>query len=80
MPHLVLSDSEDHRLMVRALSNVLLLPWPGITDQRWDERRLHLTKFLNDLTGTLRSVRTVPDFAANKAAREQGKYLYFVSG
>ena len=52
LPHLVLSDPEDHRLMVRALSNVLLLPWPGIADQRWDERRLHLTKFLQDLSCT----------------------------
>ena len=68
----MLSDSEDHRLMVRALSNVLLLPWPGITDQRWDERRLHLTKFLHDLTETLRNTRNVPDFATNHAARKQG--------
>ena len=73
LPHLVLSDSEDHRLMVRALSNVLLLPWPGIVDQRWDERRLHLTKFLHDLTGTLRNVRNIPDFSTNKSAREQAK-------
>ena len=73
LPHLVLSESEDHRLMVRALSNVLLLPWPGIPDQRWDERRLHLTKFLNELTGTLRNVRSIPDFASNKNAREQAK-------
>merc|ERR1711899_438521 len=73
LPHLVLSESEDHRLMVRALSNVLLLPWPGMPDQRWDERRLHLTKFLNELTGTLRNVRSIPDFATNKNAREQAK-------
>jgi hypothetical protein len=26
-------ESEDHLLMVRALANVLLLPWPGIPDQ-----------------------------------------------
>ena len=73
LPHLVLSDSEDHRLMVRALSNVLLLPWPGIADQRWDERRLHLTKFLHDLTSTLRNVRNIPDFPTNKSARDQAK-------
>ena len=73
LPHLVLSDSEDHRLMVRALSNVLLLPWPGIVDQRWDERQLHLKKFLHDLTDTLRNVRHIPDFATNNSAKEQVK-------
>ena len=73
LPHLVLSDSEDHRLMVRALSNVLLLPWPGIAEQRWDERQNYLTKFLHDLTGTLRNVRNMPDFTTNKSAREQAK-------
>ena len=47
-------EPEDHRLMVKALTNVLLLPWPGIADQRWDERQRHLTKFLRDLTETFR--------------------------
>ena len=40
--------------MVKALTNVLLLPWPGIMDQRWDERQRHLAKFLRDLTETFR--------------------------
>ncbi|XP_071749050.1 exportin-6-A isoform X2 [Lepeophtheirus salmonis] len=44
----LLPDAE--RLMVRALSNVLLLTWPGISDQRWDEREKHLKKFLGEIT------------------------------
>ena len=47
-------EANDHRLMVKALTNVLLLPWPGITDQRWEERQRHLAKFLRDLTETFR--------------------------
>ena len=47
-------EANDHRLMVKALTNVLLLPWPGITDQRWEERQRHLAKFLRDLTENFR--------------------------
>ncbi len=40
--------------MVRSLCNVLLLPWPGIQEQKWEERRKHLTKFLRDITEDFR--------------------------
>ena len=68
-------EPDDHRLMVKALSNVLMLPWPGIPDQRWEERQRHLTKFLRDLTETFRSIRMVQDFPTNKELQVQAKPL-----
>ena len=68
-------EPDDHRLMVKALSNVLMLPWPGIPDQRWDERQRHLAKFLRDLTETFRSIRMVQDFPTNKELQVQAKPL-----
>ena len=64
---------EDHLLMVRALANVLLLPWPAIPDQKWDDRARHLTKFLRDLTEPFRALRNVPDFATNRELQQQGE-------
>ena len=72
LPSLNLSP-EDHRLMVRALSNVLILPWRSIPDQRWEDRQRYLAKFLQDLTTTFRKIRTVPDFAHNKAVQDEAK-------
>ncbi len=69
-------EPDDHRLIVRSLTNVLLLPWPGIADQRWEERQRHLAKFLRDLTETFRSIRMMPDFPTSKELQEQGaKFL-----
>lgn len=65
---------DDHRLLVRALTNVLLLPWRGIPDQRWDERQRHLAKVLQELTTTFRTIRNQSaEFAANKAMQEEAK-------
>ena len=71
-------EPEDHRLMVKALTNVLLLPWPGIQDQRWEERQRHLAKFLRDMTETFRSIRMVADFQTNKELQAQGNVYLFV--
>ena len=69
-------EPNDHRLMVKALTNVLLLPWPGIQDQRWDERQRHVAKFLRDMSETFRSIRLVADFPTNKELQTQGtKYV-----
>lgn len=64
-------EPDDHRLMVKALTNVLMLPWPGIHDQRWEERQRHLAKFLRDLTETFRSIRMMPEFPGNKEMQRQ---------
>jgi len=61
--------------MVRALANVLLLPWPGIPDQKWDDRARHLTKFLRDLTESFRNLRTMPNFATSRQLQDQGEIL-----
>jgi hypothetical protein len=40
--------SEDaHRLLVRSLCNVLLLSWPGIQEQKWEDRKKHLGWLFN---------------------------------
>jgi hypothetical protein len=65
-------EQEDHLLMVRALANVLLLPWPGIPDQKWDDRARHLTKFLKDLTEPFRNLPTLPNFASSRELQNQG--------
>lgn len=57
---------EAHRLLTRSLCNVLLLHWPGITEQKWEDRRKHLTKFLRDITEEFRSLRVDPNFATSK--------------
>jgi len=58
---------EAHRLTVRALSNVLLLHWPGIPEQKWEERRKHLAKFLRDLTDGFRGLKADPAFPTERA-------------
>ena len=63
---------EDRRLLVRALTNVLLLHWPGLAEQRWDEREKHLTKFLRDLTGQFRQLHT-DGFASNRSLQAQAQ-------
>lgn len=68
-------SAEDHRLVVRALTNVLLLPWPDIADQRWDERQRHLTKFLHELTDSFRNTKNVPEFVSDGAVRAQGTMM-----
>ena len=35
--------------------------------QRWDEREKHLAKFLRDLTGQFRQIRTTEGFATNRS-------------
>jgi len=71
---------EDARLLVRSLANVLLLQWPCIADQRWEERKKHLTKFLGDITVAFRAYRQMDDFANSRALQTEGNELIqFVS-
>jgi hypothetical protein len=67
--------AEDNRLMVRALANVLLLHWPGLSEQRWDERQKHLSKFLRDITVPFRQIRTTEGFAADRQLQLKGTAL-----
>ena len=66
-------QSEAHRLLVRSLTNVLLLPWPGTQDQRWDDRRKHCTKFLRDLTEKFRSIKTQTNFSNDQNLQHQAE-------
>jgi len=64
---------QAYRLIVRSLCNVLLLHWPGILEQKWEDRRKHLTKFLKDRTQTFRSLKTTPGFTENKVLQKQAE-------
>jgi len=72
MNHLNLQN-EAHRLIVRSLCNVLLLHWPGIQEQKWDDRRKHLTKFLKDLTENFRSLKSRPGFGTDLVLQKQSE-------
>jgi len=73
MIHQLELQSEAHRLLVRSLTNVLLLPWPGTQDQRWDDRRKHCNKFLRDLTEKFRCVKTQSNFVNDRNLQQQAE-------
>ena len=60
--------------MIRALANVLLLHWPGLSEQRWDERQKHLSKFLRDITEAFRQTRHMEHFSTNIELQRSGKH------
>ena len=62
---------DAHRLLVRSLTNVLLLHWPGIQEQKWEDRKKHLTKFLRDTTEEFRNLRINPNFSQSKQLQTQ---------
>jgi len=64
---------EAHRLLVRSLCNVLLLNWPGILEQKWEDRKKHLTKYLRDITHSFRSLRADENFINNKQLQKQAE-------
>ena len=68
-------EGECHRLVVRSLCNVLLLHWPGATDQKWEDRRKHLAKFLRDLTEGFRSLKSSPNFTTDKSLQAAAEPL-----
>ena len=65
--------SDDRRLVIRALANVLLLNWPGLSDQRWDERQKHLSKFLRDFGSDFNQIRHMEGFASNPNLQQKGR-------
>ncbi len=69
---------DDHRLLVRSLTNVLLLHWPGLSEQRWEERQKHLAKFLRDVNKDFRNIRATQGFEQNIEMQKLGtdKTLY----
>ena len=66
-------ENEAHRLLVRSLTNVLLLPWPGTQEQKWDDRRKHLAKFLRDLTESFRNLKTQMNFVNDRRLQQQAE-------
>ena len=65
---------EDNRLLVRSLANVLLLHWPGLSEQRWEERQKHLAKFLRDVTKDFRDVRSAHGFQHSLGMQKMGAF------
>lgn len=75
---LQLPSEDDYRLLVRSLANVLLLHWPGLGEQRWEERQKHLSKFLRDITKTFREIRATDNFTTDKNLQRLGKPKGFI--
>ena len=66
-------ESEAQRLLVRSLTNVLLLQWPGTQEQKWDDRRKHAAKFLKDLTEKFRSLKLQENFGGDRQLQQQAE-------
>ncbi|XP_069996041.1 exportin-6 [Penaeus vannamei] len=66
----VSSDVKVRRLLLRALVNFLLLPWPSfIVDHRLETRKHHLTTFINSFTSDVRKIN-VQTLADDKTMQE----------
>ena len=66
-------SSQVRRLLLRALVNFLLLPWPSfIVDHRVETRRCHLTSFVASFTAPARKL-DVAKLAEDKALQEESE-------
>nr|CAD7589242.1 unnamed protein product [Timema genevievae] len=60
VPTLQNLQPETYRLVQRAMCNTLLLVWPGVSDQLWDQRHKLLTALLNSLVSDFRRLGANP--------------------
>ncbi|MPC08061.1 exportin-6-like [Portunus trituberculatus] len=66
----ILSDLKVRGLILRALVNFLLLPWPSfVVDHKLDTRKHHLTTFINSFTSDIRKL-DVQRLADDKSMQE----------
>ncbi|XP_077979557.1 exportin-6-like isoform X2 [Glandiceps talaboti] len=67
--------TEIQMLVCRALSNILILPWPNIAeaDQQWGPRSANHMNYIKRLTDQYRSIKTAPHFSEDKRLQEQAK-------
>ena len=63
---------QDRLLLYRALANLLLLPWLRAGDQLWDQRRRHLSVFLDSLTAEFRRLPRTPGLADSAELQNRG--------
>ncbi|XP_038064327.1 exportin-6-like isoform X1 [Patiria miniata] len=68
-------QDEVQLLVCRALSNILILPWPNIpeTDQQWALRSQHHAEFIQRLTKEFRSLKNMSQLAKDKSLQERAK-------
>lgn len=63
-------------LILRALVNFLLLPWPSfVVDHRLETRKHHLTSFINSFTSEVRKI-DVQSIVDDKAMQETSKCVH----
>ncbi|XP_043246951.1 exportin-6-like isoform X1 [Amphibalanus amphitrite] len=66
-------QKQDRVLLYRALANLLLLPWLRAGDQLWDQRRRHLSVFLDSLTAEFRRLPRTPGLADSAELQNRAK-------
>ncbi|XP_076324683.1 LOW QUALITY PROTEIN: exportin-6-like [Tachypleus tridentatus] len=66
---------ETQQLAYRAISNMLLLPWPNVPDneQEWDSRSTHYQQFIHAVTSPFRQIVESSNFSQDKRAHLQAK-------
>ncbi|XP_070580061.1 exportin-6-like [Ptychodera flava] len=68
-------QTEVQLLVCRALSNILILPWPNIaeSDQQWEARSGNHMSYVKRITDQYRSIKSSPQFSDDKRLQEQAK-------
>ncbi len=63
-------------MVYRALSNILVLPWPETTHlaQRWDARAHELSKLVSGATNVFQQLQQTPDWSQNAQLHSQGEH------
>ncbi|XP_015764483.1 PREDICTED: exportin-6-like [Acropora digitifera] len=66
---------EVQTLVIRSLSNALVLPWPSKADneQEWDVRSQSHQRFIENIKSPLKGVVEAPGFSENKQLQESAK-------
>ena len=62
-------------LVCRALSHILILPWPNIpeSEQQWALRSEHHAEFVQRLTKEFKSLKGMSHLAKDKSLQERGE-------
>ncbi|XP_067127336.1 exportin-6 [Centruroides vittatus] len=66
---------ESQKLVHRSISNILLLPWPNVSndEQQWESRYSRFEEFVKSITSSFRQIQHAPNFSIDKYVQEQAK-------
>lgn len=67
--------TEVQLIVCRALSNILILPWPNIPEreQQWSARSENHLGFIRRITSEYRALKTMPNLSKDKALQARAK-------